>query len=126
MYWLVIISVVTCVLAYPYCVGLETFLAKYRWVFVCFLLLPMSVIFEFYLAFRNWLIFQMKSAPRMHDEKVKKIQNEIKSWNDEGRERKMCTGRPGWMTMSLRVGKAFQILHHIVLHKNSSHEKRLI
>ena len=67
--------------------------------------MPISVVFEFYLGLRNWFIFRMKSAPCLHDERVKKIQKEVKLWNEKGKQRKMCTGRPGWMTMSLRVGK---------------------
>lgn len=105
MYSLVFFTVLPLIIAYCYWLGLEAFLAKYRWIFVCFLLIPVSVVFELSLAIRNWFIFQMKSAPRLHNEKVTKIQNAIKAWNDEGRERKMCTGRPGWMTMSLRVGE---------------------
>ena len=102
---MVIVAACPLIIAYCYMLGLETFLARYRWIFVCFLLMPVSVAFECYLALRNWLIFHWKSAPLLHDERVKEIQRAVKGWNDEGRGRKMCTGRPGWMTMSLRVGK---------------------
>lgn len=29
----------------------------------------------------------------------------MRQWKDEGGRRYMCTGRPGWLTVSLRVGK---------------------
>lgn len=50
------------------------------------------------------LFFQTCSAPKLHDDRVRKIQNEIKKWNDDGRQKKLCTGRSGWQTVSLRVG----------------------
>ena len=105
MYWIVGITGCVLVVAYCYLLGLEKFLGKYRWVFVCFLLMPVSVVFEFYLVLRNWFIFKAKSAPYLHKKKVEKIQHAVRLWNEDGKKTKMCTGRPGWMTMSLRVGK---------------------
>jgi len=67
--------------------------------------MPVSVVFEFYLVLRNWFIFKAKSAPYLHKKKVEKIQHAVRLWNEDGKKTKMCTGRPGWMTMSLRVGK---------------------
>ena len=109
MYWIVGLTACAIFIAHCYMLGLERFLAKYRWIFVCFLLMPISVIFEFYLGVRNWFIFQLKSAPDLHDERVRRIQKTVKSWNNKGRSTKMCTGRPGWMTMSLRVGKSIRL-----------------
>lgn len=30
---------------------------------------------------------------------------QVREWKKEGSKRYMCTGRPGWLTVSLRVGK---------------------
>lgn len=30
---------------------------------------------------------------------------QVREWKKEGRKTYMCTGRPGWLTVSLRVGK---------------------
>lgn len=30
---------------------------------------------------------------------------QVREWKNEGSKRYMCTGRPGWLTVSLRVGK---------------------
>jgi len=29
----------------------------------------------------------------------------VREWKKEGAKTRMCTGRPGWLTVSLRVGK---------------------
>ncbi|XP_071953464.1 delta(24)-sterol reductase-like isoform X1 [Antedon mediterranea] len=85
--------------------GLEHVLIHQRWIFVCLFLLPMSVIFDAFYFARNWLIFKINSAPKMHLQKVKKVQNQVKEWKDGGRQIKMCTARPGWQTVSPRVGR---------------------
>lgn len=36
---------------------------------------------------------------------MKFVQDQVKAWVAEGGKRTMCTGRPGWKAMSLRVGK---------------------
>ena len=44
---------------YMYAVGLEHVLVKQRWVFVCFFLMPLSFMFDKWLLFRNWYVFQV-------------------------------------------------------------------
>ncbi|GBG87533.1 hypothetical protein CBR_g45591 [Chara braunii] len=41
-------------------------------------------------------------APQEHRERVKKIQARVREWIDLGKQTKMCTARPGWMTVSPR------------------------
>lgn len=84
-----------------WCTGeIESFWwACFRFLLLLLLLLLLYYFFYYYLYF-----FQMCSAPKLHDERVRKIQNEIKKWNDKGRRKKLCTGRSGWQTVSLRVG----------------------
>lgn len=56
---------------------MEVILIDYRWVIVCFLLLPMSFLYNLWFYVRNIIIFQMNSAPRSHGEKVRRIQRQV-------------------------------------------------
>ncbi|CAJ0587020.1 unnamed protein product, partial [Mesorhabditis spiculigera] len=81
---------------------LEWFLHRFRWVFVIPVLLPLSFCFDLYYAARNWFIFKIQSAPKAHDRKVALIQKQVRQWAAGDRKVKMCTARPGWLTMSFR------------------------
>ncbi|KAL1022502.1 hypothetical protein UPYG_G00028550 [Umbra pygmaea] len=85
--------------------GLDYVIVHQRWIFVCLFLLPLSVIFDVYYYLRAWIIFKMCSAPKQHDQRVRDIQRQVREWRKEGGGTQMCTGRPGWLTVSLRVGK---------------------
>ncbi|XP_023619416.1 delta(24)-sterol reductase isoform X2 [Myotis lucifugus] len=85
--------------------GLEFVLIHQRWVFVCLFLLPLSLIFDIYYYVRAWVVFRLSSAPRLHGERVRDIQKQVREWKEQGSKTFMCTGRPGWLTVSLRVGK---------------------
>uniref|UniRef100_A0A3P8UZR1 Delta(24)-sterol reductase n=1 Tax=Cynoglossus semilaevis TaxID=244447 RepID=A0A3P8UZR1_CYNSE len=86
--------------------GLDYVIVHQRWIFVCLFLLPLSVVFDVYYYVRAWLIFKMCSAPKLHDERVRDVQRQVREWRKEnGKKSYMCTGRPGWLTVSLRVGK---------------------
>ncbi|XP_065566869.1 delta(24)-sterol reductase-like [Artemia franciscana] len=85
--------------------GFEYVLIHYRWVFVCFFLLPVSLIYDIYFYLRSWVIFNLNSAPKHHDKKVKDVQRQVRKWKEEGRKTPMCTARPGWQTVSFRKGK---------------------
>ena len=37
----------------------------------------------------------------------------MRQWNEAGRKTLMCTARPGWMAVSLRVGKYKQTMHNV-------------
>ena len=91
---------------------LEYLLTHYRSLLCLFVLLPLSVLFETYLYIRNTLNFLTRwRAPKNHARRVKAIQTQVQAWEakdkglDDNQERpKMCSARPGWQTMSLRVG----------------------
>ncbi|KAK2495459.1 hypothetical protein MC885_002643 [Smutsia gigantea] len=85
--------------------GLEFVLIHQRWVFVCLFLLPLSLIFDMYYYVRAWVVFKLSSAPRLHGQRVRDIQKQVQEWKEQGSKTFMCTGRPGWLTVSLRVGK---------------------
>ena len=54
----------------------------------------------------------------------------VRAWNDDGRKSTMCTARPGWMAVSLRVGKYKKTMRNIsvnlidVLHVDT--ERRVV
>jgi Delta24-sterol reductase len=52
-------------------------LINYRWVFVCFFLLPLSLVYDIYHLARSWIIFKLNSAPKKHDERVKFVQQQV-------------------------------------------------
>ncbi|CAG9862719.1 unnamed protein product [Phyllotreta striolata] len=81
---------------------MEYVLVNYRWLFVCFFLLPISLFYDLWMYFRNWVVFRLSSAPSKHYKKVKYVQEQIVEWNNKGRKTKMCSARPGWQTVSFR------------------------
>lgn len=92
---------------------LEVLLIDYRWVLVCFVLLPFSVLHDVYAYIRNKIVFKLNSAPKKHDEKVRKVQRQVKGWIKSGRNVQMCTARPGWQNMSFRRGKYKQTMFNV-------------
>ena len=57
--------------------GLEYVLVHYRWVFVVFFLMPLSLLYDLYYAVRNWVVFTINSAPLRHDERVRDVQRQV-------------------------------------------------
>ncbi|XP_031567980.1 delta(24)-sterol reductase-like [Actinia tenebrosa] len=102
---LALISAIAFPIAYVWIKGAEYIIIQQRWIFVCLFLLPLSVVYEVVMHMRNWLAFKLYSSPQRHQQRVKKVQEQVKRWKEEGQQRPMCTARPGWMTVSLRVGK---------------------
>uniref|UniRef100_A0A2K5R8V5 Delta(24)-sterol reductase n=1 Tax=Cebus imitator TaxID=2715852 RepID=A0A2K5R8V5_CEBIM len=101
------VSLAVCVLPFLLwvCVkGLEFVLIHQRWVFMCLFLLLLSLIFGIYYYGRSWVVFKLNSMPRLHEEHVRDIQKQMREWKEQGSKTFMCTGRPGWLTVSLRVG----------------------
>lgn len=81
------------------------FLIKHRGIFVVLFVLPASMLFKAYMGSRNRLVFWLNNAPEKHDDKVSKVQQEVKAWKQEtGGNIPMCTARPGWQGMSLKQG----------------------
>ncbi|XP_007428264.1 delta(24)-sterol reductase [Python bivittatus] len=95
--------------------GIEYVLVHHRWIFVCLFLLPLSVLFDIYYQLRAWVVQKLHCAPRQHDLRVRNIQKQVQEWKKEGQKTYMCTGRPGWLTMSLRIGKYKKTLKNITI-----------
>lgn len=58
--------------------GMEYILVNYRWIFVIFFLMPVSVLYDLYFYIRNWIVFRLNSAPHKHDEKVEDVRRQVK------------------------------------------------
>ncbi|KDO30188.1 hypothetical protein SPRG_04988 [Saprolegnia parasitica CBS 223.65] len=81
-------------------------LIHYRWVFVCFFLLPLSFVYDILYFFRSRVIFYLNSAPHQHKNRVASVQRQqVRQWIAGGRAMPMCTARPGWQNISYRRGK---------------------
>ncbi|XP_046985624.1 delta(24)-sterol reductase-like [Schistocerca americana] len=81
---------------------LEYLIVHYRWVLVCFVLLPVSLVYDLFYYVRSYIIFKLNSAPHKHGDKVKHVQRQVRQWISDGRPTQMCTARPGWQTISFR------------------------
>ncbi|CAK4616770.1 hypothetical protein LEN26_007351 [Aphanomyces euteiches] len=88
-------------------------LINYRWVLVCFFLLPVSFLYDILFYLRSKVIFYLNSAPSKHKERVKQVQDQIIRWSKDGRKSPMCTARPGWQNISYRRGKYKKTLSNI-------------
>ncbi|XP_071850422.1 delta(24)-sterol reductase-like [Apostichopus japonicus] len=90
---------------FSYVKGTEHMMKHYRWVFVCFGLLPISLVYSAVFNIRNWIVFKLKSAPKNHKSKVEQVSKQIKDWRASGSKQKLCTSRASWESHSLREGK---------------------
>ncbi|OQR85741.1 24-dehydrocholesterol reductase [Achlya hypogyna] len=88
-------------------------LIHYRWVFVCFFLLPLSFVYDILYYVRSRIIFYFNSAPLQHKKRVAEVQRQVHQWNAEGRTVPMCTARPGWQNISYRRGKYKKTLFNV-------------
>ncbi|XP_026317233.1 delta(24)-sterol reductase-like [Hyposmocoma kahamanoa] len=92
----------------------EYILVEYRWIIVLTCLLPMSFAWKLWSTFRNYVVFKLNSAPKMHDRKVQDVQRQVKSWLNGDHSTRLCTARPTWQTMSFRHSlykKTFTKIH---------------
>ena len=56
---------------------IEHILVHYRWVFVCFFLLPISVVYDAFYYLRSKVIFGLNTAPKLHDKRVREVQRQV-------------------------------------------------
>jgi delta24-sterol reductase len=79
------------------------FLIRYRWLFVVPVLLPLSTVFNLIWGLRNLYNRRLRSAPALHDARVREIQDQIRQWHAGGKKGRLCTARPPWMSVSTRM-----------------------
>uniref|UniRef100_A0A1B6C4R1 Delta(24)-sterol reductase n=2 Tax=Clastoptera arizonana TaxID=38151 RepID=A0A1B6C4R1_9HEMI len=92
---------------------LEYLLFHYRWVFVCFFLLPCTILYDLYSLFKKYVVTNTRTLLTEHNLKVKHIQKQVKEWISSGQNVPMCTSRPGWKSMTLREPKYKQTMYNI-------------
>ena len=56
----------------------EYILVEHRWIVVMTALLPISALWKLWSTFRNYVVFKLNSAPKMHDRKVKDVQKQVR------------------------------------------------
>ena len=78
----------------------EILLTRYRGTFATIFLLPISVCYEAWLGVKRRITLLLNSAPKLHDQRLKKVQKQLQRWRDEGCQNHLTTGRSGWFTMS--------------------------
>lgn len=100
----IIVPILVSLLAWIRFRGLEYVIIHYRWVFVCLFLLPISVVYDIFMFIRNWFVFKFNSAPKLHDSRVRHVQEQVKQWHADKCQTPMCTARPGWSNVSFRRG----------------------
>jgi len=61
--------------------------------------LPLSLMFDWALRLRSSYITIFRSAPHLHDDRVRAIQTQVRDRPDKLAP--LCTARPGWMSISL-------------------------
>ena len=84
---------------------LEYILTHHRGLFATVCLLPVSCLYSTYVYIRNHLLFQMRSAPERHQQRVESVIRQILEWQRDGAKEKLCTARSGWQSMSEMVPK---------------------
>ena len=73
-------------------------MTRHRSLVVVVFALPSSLLWDILLWLRQLIVFKMQSAPHQHPERVRKVAAQVKA---RPKGMKMCTGRPGWQSMSL-------------------------
>ena len=76
------------------------FVTEHRSWLVLFVVAPLSKLFDFVMRFRAWYIETFLSAPELHNQRVADIVAQVKAWRDKNDGTKLCTARPGWMSIA--------------------------
>jgi delta24-sterol reductase len=67
---------------------------------VIIFVLPFSLLFDIFFQIRAAIVMRFYSAPELHNERVKNIQNQIKAHLESGSTKRLCTARGGWQSIS--------------------------
>jgi len=73
-------------------------MTRHRSLVVVVFALPLSLLWDMLLWLRQLIVFRMQSAPHQHPERVRRVAAQVKA---RPKGMRMCTGRPGWQSMSL-------------------------
>lgn len=73
-------------------------LTEHRWIVLIPIVLPLALVYDFIMYSRNKFTFYFLSAPKLHDRRVKQVQEQIKK-RKPGQP--MCTARPSWQSTNI-------------------------
>lgn len=73
-------------------------LTEHRWIVIVPIVLPLALVYDFIHYTRRKFNFYFRSAPKLHDARVKALQEQLKN-RDSSKE--MCTARPSWQSTNI-------------------------
>jgi Delta24-sterol reductase len=79
---------------------LEYLLTHHRGIFATLVLIPISLIYGWYIKIRRRVTLWKHCAPELHDRRVQNIVNQVNQWIKEGCPERLTTSRSGWFSMS--------------------------
>lgn len=91
----------------------EYILTYHRGLFATIFLLPVSVLYNIYRWVRwQWVIW-INAAPRLHQQRIQQVMQQILTWQRDGCSQKLTTSRSGWVAMSELV-PAYKKTHRAI------------
>ncbi|KJE93394.1 24-dehydrocholesterol reductase [Capsaspora owczarzaki ATCC 30864] len=83
--------------------ALTMLLIEWRWLFVVPIVLPLSFLYDKLWQIRQIFYELFQAAPKLHDRRVKAIQDQVVNWNKAGRPGgRLATARSEWLSISIR------------------------
>ena len=83
--------------------GLTYLVTHHRWLLVILFVAPGSLIYDVLYNLRARIVFAMHSAPKLHNKRVAAVARDVKAWAARNDGTRMCTARPGWLSVSLKA-----------------------
>jgi delta24-sterol reductase len=80
-------------------------LTRHRGAVVASTALPASFLLEEGRKLRERIAARVTDPAKQHDRRVAQVQSQVQWWNASGTGRRMVTARPGWRTVSARLGQ---------------------
>jgi delta24-sterol reductase len=68
-----------------------------------FLVVPMSFARAVHTNWKIWYNHRFPNSAGSHEERVEKIKDQVKKWNESGRQGKLRTARAAWLSMSTKL-----------------------
>mmetsp|Transcript_3310 Transcript_3310/g.8148 ORF Transcript_3310/g.8148 Transcript_3310/m.8148 type:complete len:538 (+) Transcript_3310:362-1975(+) len=88
--------------------GLAWLVTNHRWFVVIVFMMPLSVLVNTLFYLNNMVMFTWArltgAGIELHNRRVRKVQAAIEEWKAAGSKTRLTSSRPGWQTMSLRIG----------------------
>ncbi|EGD76291.1 24-dehydrocholesterol reductase [Salpingoeca rosetta] len=89
--------------------GLAYIVTNHRWIVVIFFLMPVSLVMNSYLYLKALMALKLGQindrSVEQHKARVQTVVKAIHKWKAADDGTKLCTARPGWLAMSLRMAK---------------------